>query len=173
MPYWLFQPSARLARSDRPVESINLWISIPLYTPWLFKLPKKTKMRVYKNMYASKSFSYLYPTKKGRHNMFHHVVIKIRHLFLRPAAYLTSTHLETGVDASDCNTAGTNSLTCLNGGARDNKFWSPIQWLTATSNDSFRDRMLSSLTARPSSSSGICISFVHRKMTLWDFKEIL
>jgi hypothetical protein len=33
---------------------------------------------------------------------FHHVVIKIRHLFLRPAACLTSTLLEAGVDANDC-----------------------------------------------------------------------
>jgi hypothetical protein len=33
---------------------------------------------------------------------FYHVVIKIRHLFLRPAACLTSTLLETGVDANDC-----------------------------------------------------------------------
>jgi hypothetical protein len=33
---------------------------------------------------------------------FHHVVIKIRHLFLRMAACLTSTLLETGVDANDC-----------------------------------------------------------------------
>jgi hypothetical protein len=33
---------------------------------------------------------------------FHHVVIKIRQLFLRPAAYLTSTPLETGVGANDC-----------------------------------------------------------------------
>jgi hypothetical protein len=33
---------------------------------------------------------------------FHYVVIKIRHLFLRPAACLTSTLLETGVGANDC-----------------------------------------------------------------------
>jgi hypothetical protein len=48
------------------------------------------------------SFSYPYPTKWGRlvrTTCFHHVVIKIRHLFLRPAACLTSTLLETGVDA--------------------------------------------------------------------------
>jgi hypothetical protein len=32
---------------------------------------------------------------------FHHVVIKIRHLFLRLATCLTSTLLETGVDAND------------------------------------------------------------------------
>jgi hypothetical protein len=43
------------------------------------------------------------PTKWGRYNMFfHHVVIKIRHLFLRPAACLTSTLLETKVGANDC-----------------------------------------------------------------------
>jgi hypothetical protein len=35
-------------------------------------------------------------------HVFHHVVIKIRQLFLRPAACLTSTLLETGVCANDC-----------------------------------------------------------------------
>jgi hypothetical protein len=34
-------------------------------------------------------------------HVFHHVVVKIRHLFLRPAACLTSALLETGVDAND------------------------------------------------------------------------
>jgi hypothetical protein len=33
---------------------------------------------------------------------FYHVVIKIRQLFLRLAACLTSTLLETGVGANDC-----------------------------------------------------------------------
>jgi hypothetical protein len=33
---------------------------------------------------------------------FYHVLIKIRHLLLRPAACLTSTLLETAVDANDC-----------------------------------------------------------------------
>jgi hypothetical protein len=33
---------------------------------------------------------------------FHHIAIKIRHLFLRPTACLTSTLLETGVDANNC-----------------------------------------------------------------------
>jgi hypothetical protein len=44
--------------------------------------------------------SYRYPTKWGRY-VFHHVVIKIRQLFLRPAACLTPTLLETGVGAND------------------------------------------------------------------------
>jgi hypothetical protein len=35
-------------------------------------------------------------------HVFHHVVIKIRQLFLRPAACLTSILLETGVGANDC-----------------------------------------------------------------------
>jgi hypothetical protein len=34
--------------------------------------------------------------------VFHHVVIKIRQLFLRPAACLTLTLLQTGVGANDC-----------------------------------------------------------------------
>jgi hypothetical protein len=66
---------------------------------------------------------------------FNHVVIKIRHLFLRPAVCLLSTLLETGADA---NAAGTNSLTCLpkHGGARDqlSNDW-PRQTML-----SFRDR---------------------------------
>jgi hypothetical protein len=46
-------------------------------------------------------------------------------IILRPAACLTGRVLTTAI------TAGTNSLTCLpkHGGARDNKFWSPILWL--------------------------------------------
>jgi hypothetical protein len=35
-------------------------------------------------------------------HVFHHVVIKIRQLFLRPSFCLTSTLLETGVGANDC-----------------------------------------------------------------------
>jgi hypothetical protein len=35
-------------------------------------------------------------------HVFHDVVIKIRQLFLQPAACLTSTLLETGVGANDC-----------------------------------------------------------------------
>jgi hypothetical protein len=35
-------------------------------------------------------------------HVFHHVAIKIRQLFLRLAACLTSTLLETGVGADDC-----------------------------------------------------------------------
>jgi hypothetical protein len=41
-------------------------------------------------------------TKWGQEHVFNHVVIKIRQLFLRLAACLTSTLLETGVDANDC-----------------------------------------------------------------------
>jgi hypothetical protein len=42
-------------------------------------------------------------SRVGTYNMFfHHVVIKIRQLFLRPAVCLTSTLLETGVGANDC-----------------------------------------------------------------------
>jgi hypothetical protein len=50
------------------------------------------------------SFSYPYPTKWGRsvQHVFYHVVIKIRQLFLRPAACLTSTLLKTGVGAIYC-----------------------------------------------------------------------
>jgi hypothetical protein len=40
---------------------------------------------------------FFFPPLSVQH-VFHHVVIKIRQLFLRPAACLTSTLLETGVD---------------------------------------------------------------------------
>jgi hypothetical protein len=49
------------------------------------------------------SSHYPLPTLSGvGTTCFHHVVIKIRQLFLRPAACLTSTLLETGVGAYDC-----------------------------------------------------------------------
>jgi hypothetical protein len=68
-------------------------------------------------------------TKWGRYNMYdkdHHVVIKIRRFFLQPAACLMSTLLETGVCANDCKC----SRDGMHGGARGNKFWSPILRLT-------------------------------------------
>jgi hypothetical protein len=59
---------------------------------------------------------------------FHHVGIKIRHLFLRPAACLTSILLETGVNANDCKCSRDQQFNVpKHGGAGDNKFWSPIQ----------------------------------------------
>jgi hypothetical protein len=68
---------------------------------------------------------------------FHHVVIKIRHLKLE---WMLTT----------ANATGTNSLTCLpkHGGARDNNYWSPIQW-PLWSLLSFRVQTLSALIARP------------------------
>jgi hypothetical protein len=47
-------------------------------------------------------FSYSYPTKWGRYNIFLSCCDKDSAFFLRPAACLTSTLLETGVDANDC-----------------------------------------------------------------------
>jgi hypothetical protein len=78
----------------------------------------------------SSSFFHPYPTKWGRYNGRK----KIRQLFLRPAACLTSTVLELEWVLTTKNAAGTNSLTCLpnHGGARDNKFWSPIRRLIYT-----------------------------------------
>jgi hypothetical protein len=78
-------------------------------------------------------FSFLPTISRVGAKCFHHVMIKIRQLFLRPAACLTSTHLETTVGVlTTADAAGTNGLTCLpkHGRARDNKFWSPILWLT-------------------------------------------
>jgi hypothetical protein len=52
------------------------------------------------------SFPYPYPYPLSLSGVsttcFHYVVIKFRQLFLRPAACLTSTLLETGVDTNDC-----------------------------------------------------------------------
>jgi hypothetical protein len=71
--------------------------------------------------------AYPFPTLiplSGVGTTYFHVVIKVWQLFLRPAACLTLTPLETGVSANDCK-CGTNGLTCLpkHGGARDNKFF--------------------------------------------------
>jgi hypothetical protein len=54
---------------------------------------------------------------------FYHVVIKIRQLFVRPAACLTSTLLETGVGANDCKS--TEELEIINFGhpSYDWPFW--------------------------------------------------
>jgi hypothetical protein len=73
-------------------------------------------------------FFFLFPTLNPLSGVgttcFHHVVIKIRHLFLQPATCLTSTLLETGVGANDCKCSRDQQITCLpkHGGARDNKF---------------------------------------------------
>jgi hypothetical protein len=50
---------------------------------------------------VDKLFPTLIPLSGVGTTCFHHVVIKIRHLFLRPAACVMSTLLE-GVDANDC-----------------------------------------------------------------------
>jgi hypothetical protein len=64
------------------------------------------------------------------------------------------------------NATGTNGLTCLpkHGGARDNKFWSPILWLAIETVLSFRDRTPSALTARPSSSSTLNIAIMYNNL---------
>jgi hypothetical protein len=56
---------------------------------------------------------------------FHHVVIKIRQLFLRQAACLTTPFLETGAGANDCKCSRDQRLN-VSSEERDNKFWSPI-----------------------------------------------
>jgi hypothetical protein len=82
------------------------------------RLLKKTDYR--KN--SKECSSYPFPPRQVEsvQRVFHHVMIKIRKLFLRSAACLTSTLLETGVGANDCNCSCTNSLTCLpkHGGIR-------------------------------------------------------
>jgi hypothetical protein len=57
-------------------------------------------------------FFYPYPTKLGRYNMLHHVVIKIRQLFVRLATYLTST-LKLEWAQMTAHAAGTNGSTCI------------------------------------------------------------
>jgi hypothetical protein len=53
-------------------------------------------------------------------------------LFLRPAVAWRQPSLKLEWALTSANAAGTNSLTCLqkHGGAWNNKFWSPILWLT-------------------------------------------
>jgi hypothetical protein len=81
--------------------------------------------------WALPSFCYPYPTEVGT-TCFHHVMIKIRHLLLRPAACLQPFSKLKWI-LTTVNAAGTR-LTCLSkhGGAWDNKFWSSIQWPTST-----------------------------------------
>jgi hypothetical protein len=78
-------------------------------------------------------------------------VIKIRQLFLRPAACLISTLLETGVSANDCKYSRDQQLNepSEGEGTRDDKFWSLDERCLL----SFRDRVLSALTAGQSGSS--------------------
>jgi hypothetical protein len=97
---------------------------------------------------------------------YHHIVIKIRHIDLRPAACLTSTLLETGVDANDCNCSRANSLTCLPK--------HEIILFGHPSNDrplrtmlSFCDCTLSALTAQPPSHHGC------RRRRLKDYQHSL
>jgi hypothetical protein len=52
---------------------------------------------------------------------FHRVVIKIRHLYLRPAACLTSTLLETGLDANDCKCSRDQQLNVLSEARRSSR----------------------------------------------------
>jgi hypothetical protein len=85
-----------------------------------------------------------------------HVVIKIRHLFLRSAACMTSTFLETGVDTNDCKCSrdqqlnvpseARRKLEIINFGHPSNDW--PLRSLLI-----FRVQTLSALTAQPSSSS--------------------
>jgi hypothetical protein len=82
-------------------------------------------------------------------HVFHHVVIKIQQLFLRPAGCMTSTLLETGAGANDCKYSWDQQLN-VPSEARDNKFWSLWPFRTLLS---FRDRTSSVLTAAPSNSS--------------------
>jgi hypothetical protein len=60
------------------------------------------KLGVLAHILLFSSFSNPFPNKSVQH-VFHYVVIKIRQLFLRSAACLTSTLLESGMDANDCS----------------------------------------------------------------------
>jgi hypothetical protein len=67
-------------------------------------------------------FPTLIPLSRVGTTCFHYIVIKIRHLFLRPAAsHQPSLKLEWV--QTTANAAGKH------GGARDNKFWTPVGWL--------------------------------------------
>jgi hypothetical protein len=91
------------------------------------------------------SFSYSYPTVGS----VQHVSIMLQ-LFLRLVAWRQPS-LKLEWMLTTANAAGTTSLKCLpkHGGARDNKFCSPIQWPLRMML-SFRNH---TPTARPSSSS--------------------
>jgi hypothetical protein len=88
---------------------------------------QKAKPKTFFRLILFYCSSYPYPTKWGRYNMFSSCCDKDSAIIFTTGR-LTSTLLETGVDATTANAARTNSLTCLpkHRGARDNKFWSPI-----------------------------------------------
>jgi hypothetical protein len=71
-------------------------------------------------------FPTLIPLSRVGTTCFHRVAIKIRQLFLRPAACLTSSLLENGVDANGCKCSRDQQFNGLpkHGGTRNNKFWS-------------------------------------------------
>jgi hypothetical protein len=73
----------------------------------VFRLSRQTETVILRLLtsyliYDNLTFPTIIPLSGVCTTCFHHVVIKIRHLFLRPAACLKSILLETGVDANDC-----------------------------------------------------------------------
>jgi hypothetical protein len=96
-----------------------------------FSLFPSTLSGIGATYFSSSSSSYPYPTKWGRYNMFS--------CSDKDSAFIFTTGCLRLPDVNDvvlttANAVGTNSLTCLpkHGGAWDNKFWSPMQWLTTT-----------------------------------------
>jgi hypothetical protein len=101
------KPIAVLLQSISGVSAINPLAAFTTSmgereTYYSFILSRTPHETIYLSKYINmSSSSYLYPTKWGRYNLFSSCCDKIRQLFLRPAACLTSTLLETGVDAND------------------------------------------------------------------------
>jgi hypothetical protein len=66
-------------------------------------------------------FPILIPLSGVGTTCFHHIVTKIRYLFLRPAACLSSTLLETGMDANDCKCSRDQQLNVLSEARRSSR----------------------------------------------------
>jgi hypothetical protein len=98
-------------RNISGVSAINPLVALKHHTRYLsqqnqlflFSDQSSTIVIISSELDLSSSFFFLPLSTKGSvQHVFDHVVIKIRELFLRPAACLMSTLLETGVGANDC-----------------------------------------------------------------------
>jgi hypothetical protein len=99
-------------------------VVIVKYKNYLFEIGIYVYTYNFTYTYTFFLFPTLIPLSEVGTARFHHVVIKIRQLFLRPVASLTWTLLETGVGSNDCKCSRDQRLN-VHGGARDNKFGHP------------------------------------------------
>jgi hypothetical protein len=115
--------------------TLSRWYWLHLQSLAHTPFPKRVDVRQadWSKKYLPNLYLFLLPTLIplsgiGR-TCFHYVVIKIRHLFLRPPAWRQPS-LKRECVLSTANAAGTNGLKCFPKHGGDNKFWSFILWMT-------------------------------------------